>query len=79
MTTTAKASGRSYASLKLQKKVPALIRQAQNIVQAMTNNPSFPSPTPSLATVTDAIHQLDLAETATVSRTLPRRAPSPAR
>ena len=35
MTTTAKASGRSYASLKLQKKVPALITQAQNIVQAI--------------------------------------------
>ena len=69
MTTTTRASGRSYASLKLQKKVPALITQAQNIVQAMTNNPSFPAPTPSLATVTDAIHQLDVAETATLSRT----------
>jgi hypothetical protein len=69
MTTTAKASGRSFASLKLQHKVPALITQAQNIVQAMTNNPSFPSPTPSLATVTDAIQHLQAAETATLSRT----------
>jgi hypothetical protein len=69
MTTTTKTTARSFASLKLVRKVPALITQAQNIVEAMTNNPSFPTPTPPLAAVTDAIHQLQAAETATLSRT----------
>ena len=69
MTTTTTATHRSLASLKLPKKVPALITQAQNIVQAMTNNPSFPSPTPALATVTQATHDLTTAETATLSHT----------
>jgi len=69
MTTTAKSPNRSIASLKLTRKVPALITQAQNIVEKMTSNPSFPSPTPSLATVTDAVNQLQVAESATLSRT----------
>ena len=69
MTTPAKATHRSIASLKLARSVPALITQAQNIVQAMTNNPAFPAPNPPLATVTDAVHQLQAAETATLSRT----------
>ncbi len=69
MTTPSKSPHRSIATLKLAKSVPALITQAQSIVQAMTNNPAFPAPTPPLATVTDAIHQLQTAETATLSRT----------
>jgi hypothetical protein len=67
--TTPKSPHRSIASLKLSTKVPALVTQAQNIVQAMTNNPSFPSPTPALTTVTQAVHDLQAAETATLSRT----------
>jgi hypothetical protein len=69
MTTTTKPTHRSIASLKLATKVPALITQAENIVQKMTNNPSFPSPTPVLTTVTQAIQDLQAAETATLSRT----------
>jgi hypothetical protein len=52
MTTTSKPLHRTIASLKLPTKVPALITYAQGIVKGMTANPSFPSPTPSLATVT---------------------------
>lgn len=69
MNTTAKSATRSIASLKLSRSVPTLITQAQNIVQAMTSNPALPSPTPPLTTVSDAIHQLQLAETAALSRT----------
>ncbi len=69
MTTTTKTTARSLASLKLVRNVPALVTQAQNIVQAMTSNPSFPTPTPTLAAVTDAINRLQTAETATLSRT----------
>jgi hypothetical protein len=68
MTTTTNTAHRSIASLKLPKKVPALITQAEHIVQAMTNNPSFPLPSPALATVTQAAGDLQAAETATLSR-----------
>ena len=69
MTSTPKSPHRSIASLKLAVKVPALIAQAQNIVEAMMNNASFPSPTPSLDTVTKAVQDLQTAESATLSRT----------
>jgi hypothetical protein len=69
MTTPAQSARRSIAALNLTQKVPPLITQAQSIVKAMTNNPTFPSPTPPLATVTDAINELQVAETATLSRT----------
>jgi hypothetical protein len=69
MTTTPKAIHRSFVSLKLPNKVPALITYAQGIVKAMTGNPAFPSPTPTLTTVTEAINELQTAETATLART----------
>jgi hypothetical protein len=69
MSTTPKTIHRSLASLKLPTKVPALITYAQGIVKAMTGNVSFPSPTPALATVTEAINELQAAETATLART----------
>ena len=69
MTTTTKSTHRSVASLKLAPSVPALITQAENIVKAMTGNPAFPSPNPALTTVTQAIQDLQAAETATLSRT----------
>lgn len=69
MTNIPKATRRAIASLKLPTKVPALLSRAQNILLAMTNNPAFPAPTPPLATVAGAIQELQLAETATLSRT----------
>ena len=69
MTTPAQSAHRSIASLMLVRSVPALITQAENIVKAMTDNPAFPSPTPPLPTVTDAVDQLQAAETAALSRT----------
>jgi hypothetical protein len=69
MTTPSKTIHRSIASLKLPTKVPALITYAQGIVKAMTGNASFPNPVPALATVTEAINELQAAETAALART----------
>jgi hypothetical protein len=49
--------------------VPLLITRARGIVRAMTNNPFFPAPVPSLATVEAAIDALEEVETATSKQT----------
>lgn len=67
MTPTNKTK-RSLASLKLPKPVGALVTYAEGIVTGMTNNPSFPSPVPPLATVSAAIDALRSAETAALAR-----------
>jgi hypothetical protein len=69
MTTTSKSVPRAIATLKLPKVVPALITYAQGIVTAMTNNPSFVTPSPTLASVQAAITALQTAETAALART----------
>jgi hypothetical protein len=55
--------------LNLPRPVPALVKYALAVVQAMTGNPSFPSPAPTLAAVTAATTALEAAETATLART----------
>ena len=67
--TTTKAVKRALVSLSLPISVPAFISMARAVVQAMTNNPSFPSPDPNLATVTTAIDALQTAEGAAQART----------
>jgi hypothetical protein len=59
---------RAMASVKLPKRLADLITYAQAIVKAMTNNPSFPTPTPTLAALIAAIDDLQIAETAALSR-----------
>ena len=59
---------RTIAVLKLPIHVPDLIKLAQSVVQAMTGNAHFPSPTPALTVVSAAITALDAAETATKTR-----------
>ena len=56
------------ATLKLPRRVSAVITYAQGIVSAMTGNAAFASPTPPLATVSSAIADLQVAETAALSR-----------
>jgi len=68
-TTTTKSTHRATVSLNLPKSVPALIVYAEGIVKRMTGNPSFPAPTPSLATLTASIDDLKAAEMAAVART----------
>lgn len=61
---------RVLAILKLPKNgVPRIVTYATHIVEAMTDNPWFPAPTPALATVQAAIDDLAKAQTATLSRT----------
>jgi hypothetical protein len=68
MSSTTSSTHRAVAVLNLPKRMPAHITYAQGIVTAMTNNPSFPSSTPTLAAITTAISQLQTAETAALSR-----------
>jgi hypothetical protein len=68
MTNTTKSVRRPTIALALPRSVPALISYAQGIVKRMTANPSFPNPTPTLAAVMAAINELQIAETAALSR-----------
>jgi hypothetical protein len=70
MSTTINSTHRTIVSLNLSTdKVAAFITTAQGIAKALTNNPSFPNPTPSVATLTAAINDLQNAETAALART----------
>ena len=68
MPTNEKSTTRALASLKLPTKMPALITYAQSIVKAMTGNPAFPTPNPTLAAISTAIAELQAAETAALAR-----------
>jgi hypothetical protein len=69
MTTNTKTAVRPHAVLKLPKVVSQLVTFVQNVVTRMTGNPSFPSPSPALATVSTAATELQSAETAALART----------
>jgi hypothetical protein len=69
MPTTVNIVHRVLVSLLLPRKVADLIAFANRLVDAMTNNPAFPTPTPTLAVVTAAIAALQIAETAALART----------
>jgi len=60
---------KTLAALKLPTQVPALLGVAEAIVLAMTGDPSFPDPAPSIATVASALADLHDAEVATLTRT----------
>jgi hypothetical protein len=53
----------------LPKPAPAFISLANGIVVAMTNNPTFPTPTPALAVVSAALTDLEAANAAAQART----------
>ncbi|HEX8791341.1 MAG TPA: fibronectin type III domain-containing protein [Polyangiaceae bacterium] len=65
---TVKTDHRSFVALLLPSTILALIAYAQQIVKAMTGNPAFPSPVPTLAAVTAAIVDLQNAETIALTR-----------
>ena len=66
--TTSKTTHRSLVSLALPRAAAALITYAEQILKAMTGNPSFASPSPTLAAVTQAVDDLRAAEAAALSR-----------
>jgi hypothetical protein len=60
---------RPYAVLKLDKRIHNVIAFAGHVVQSMTDNPDFPSPTPTLASVQVDIDALARAQSTVRSRT----------
>jgi hypothetical protein len=56
-------------ALNLPRRIPDLIAYAKSIVTAMTGNPTFPNPSPTLATLEVDITALDTAESAVLTRT----------
>jgi len=67
--TTPKGINRAVVTLKLPRPVPALIKYGRAMVTAMTNNANFTNPEPALASVSAALDELQVAETATQART----------
>jgi hypothetical protein len=59
---------RSVAVLKLSPRAKNVISFAQSVVSAMTNNPHFPTPNPTLATFQADVTALNAAESAVLSR-----------
>jgi hypothetical protein len=69
MSATTNVIRRAIAQLKLPEyEVPLLTSYVSFIVQRMTGNPFFPAPVPSLATVSAALGDLNVAQTATLTR-----------
>jgi hypothetical protein len=66
--TTATKTHRALAVLDLPRNVPALITYAVGIVNGMTGNAYFPTPSPALATVETATSDLQTAETVAQTR-----------
>jgi hypothetical protein len=66
--TTATKTHRALAVLDLPRNVPALITYAAGIVEGMTGNAYFTTPSPALATVQTAVTDLQTAETAAQTR-----------
>jgi hypothetical protein len=62
-----KSTSRSFVSMHMPRPVPALIPFAQNVVQSMTGNAHFPTPTTPLADVSAAIAALQTAQMAVMS------------
>ena len=60
---------RTLAALKLPRKIGDLINIAQVVVKAMTGNPNFPNPQPTVAVMTAAVNDLVAAENAAKIRT----------
>jgi hypothetical protein len=68
MTTINKTIRPAVAALNLPTPIAALILFGRGMVTGMTGNPSFPNPSPPLATVTAALDALASAETAAGGR-----------
>jgi hypothetical protein len=66
--TTNQSIHRATVSMNLPKKNADLVLYGNNVVQKMTNNPVFPTPTPTLVALTLAVTDLHNAETAALSR-----------
>jgi len=59
---------RTVAVLKLPKTISLLITMVQAMLKALTGNPTFPTPNPPLTALSGAVSDLQLAETAALTR-----------
>ncbi len=59
---------RTVAVLKLPKTISLLITLVQGILKALTGNPTFPTPNPPLSALSGAVSDLQVAETAALTR-----------
>jgi hypothetical protein len=69
MSTTNNTIRHAVIALHIPTRSSDFVTFARNVVKSMTANPLFPTPVPSLVTVTTATDDLAAAETATLSRT----------
>jgi hypothetical protein len=68
MSTPNKSIHRATIALDVPAKIADVILYANNIVQKMTNNPAFPTPTPKIAALSAAVADLHAAQTTSLSR-----------
>jgi hypothetical protein len=68
MPTINKSIHRATVSLKMPAKVADFIAYGTGIVHAMTNNPAFPAPVPTLAALSAAVSELQAAETVALTK-----------
>jgi hypothetical protein len=68
MATTNKSIHRATIALDIPNRIADLILYGNNIVQKLTSNPYFPTPTPTVAALTAAVNDLHTAETTALSR-----------
>jgi hypothetical protein len=62
--------GRVIAALNLPRRIPDLIAYAKSVAAAMTDDPTFPNPTPPLAAVQADLDALEVAHVRTRTRTI---------
>jgi hypothetical protein len=67
--TNAKSLHQATVALKLPAKIGDFVTYAHNVITKVTNNPSFPNITATIAALTAALSDLQNAETAALSRT----------
>jgi hypothetical protein len=60
---------RATIAMNIPGKIPDLLLYGTNVVQKLTGNPHFPTPTPTVAALAAAVSDLHDAETAALSRT----------
>jgi len=66
--TTTKKTPRALVSLELPTVVGLLISLVRALIQALTGNAAFPNPTPTLAVLSGAVNDLEVAQTAALTR-----------
>jgi hypothetical protein len=69
MSTTTNTTRHAVVTLHIPTRTSDFVTYARNLVKSMTANPLFPSPIPSLATISTATDELAAAQAATLTRT----------